>query len=162
MRRIVIVGIVAAFVIGIAATAMAKGHDNGKSYLVRQPGARAVTAEHIDALNACDIDRLMAQYPPSIHIILPDGGQAVGRAEVLELFEGFCADPADGGLNGLQFTEIESWKVAGTINMQWKADADFLCEPYFGADAYETRWGLMAAQVTTFDGSKLKIVGVDC
>ena len=119
MRRIVIVGIVAAFVLGIAATAMAKGHDNGKSYLVRQPGARAVTAEHIDALNACDIDRLMAQYPPSIHIILPDGGQAVGRAEVLALFEGFCSDPADGGLNGLQFTEIESWKVAGTINMQW-------------------------------------------
>ena len=36
------------------------------------------------------------------------------------------------------------------------ATADFLAEPYHGADAYVTRDGLMSAQVTTFDASELK------
>jgi hypothetical protein len=41
--------------------------------------------------------------------------------------------------------------------VQWRADAPFLAEPYRGADAYETKDGLMAAQVTTFDASALKM-----
>jgi hypothetical protein len=56
---------------------------------------------------------------------------------------------------------VDSWVVYGTINMQWEANADFLCEPYLGADAYETRSGLMAAQVTTFDGAGLVTVDED-
>jgi hypothetical protein len=35
--------------------------------------------------------------------------------------------------------------------VQWRTDADVLREPYRGADAYVTRNGLMAAQVSTFD-----------
>ena len=31
------------------------------------------------------------------------------------------------------------------------ANAPFLAEPYYGADAYVTKNGLMGAQVTTFD-----------
>jgi len=38
----------------------------------------------------------------------------------------------------------------------WHADADFLTETYKGSDAYVTKDGLMYAQVTTFDGSRLK------
>jgi hypothetical protein len=161
MRRTIVLAIAAMLVVGVAATAYA-GKGNTKPDLDRLPTPRAVVDEHIDALNNCDVDRLMAQYPKSIHIILPDGGQAVGRDEVLALFEGFCLPFEEGGLNGLQFSEIESWKIHKTINMQWMANADFLCEPYYGADAYETRSGLMAAQVTTFDGTKLKFVGTDC
>lgn len=35
-------------------------------------------------------------------------------------------------------------------------EADLLSQPYRGSDACATRDGLMAARVTTFDGSKLK------
>ena len=35
--------------------------------LKRQPTPEAVVAEHLAALNACDWNRLMAQYPPSVH-----------------------------------------------------------------------------------------------
>ena len=155
MKRTLVIALVVIVVAGVAVAAYAK------PLLDRQPGAWAVTYEHIDALNNCDVDRLMAQYPESIHIILPDGGQAVGRDEVLTLFEGFCMDFADGGLNGLQFSQVEAWQVGKTINMQWEATAEFLCEPYYGADAYETHAGLMVAQVTTFDGTKLPTVGSD-
>jgi hypothetical protein len=41
--------------------------------------------------------------------------------------------------------------------VQWRAEASFLAEPYRGADAYEMHDGLMAAQVTTFDQSELKM-----
>jgi len=36
------------------------------------------------------------------------------------------------------------------------AEADFLAEPYLGADAYFTKDGFMYAQVTTFNDSELK------
>ncbi len=124
--------------------------------LVPQADPQKVVDEHLDALNACDWNRLMAQYPDDVHIILPDGGEAVGREAVGKLFAGFCKSKADGGLKGLKFTTLSTFTVGGTLNVQWVADADFLAEPYKGADAYVTRDGLMAAQVTTFDGSKLK------
>jgi hypothetical protein len=36
------------------------------------------------------------------------------------------------------------------------ANAPFLAVPYYGADAYVTKNGLMGAQVTTFDGAELQ------
>ena len=143
MRRALIFAVIVAAVLALATVAVAK------TPFDRQPTPEAVTYEHIDALNACDVDRLMAQYPESIHIILPGGVTVEGREAVLELFEGFCL-PFPDGLAGLQFTEVEHWKVHKTINMQWSADACFLSDSYLGADAYETWSGLMAAQVTTF------------
>jgi hypothetical protein len=113
-----------------------------------------VVAEHIDALNNCDADRLMAQYPETIEILLPGGATVAGRDDVRGLFEGFCL-PYPDGLNGLTFTEISSGTVHKTLNVQWSAEACFLAEPYLGTDAYETWSGLMAAQVTTFDGAEL-------
>jgi SnoaL-like domain len=123
--------------------------------LKKQPTAQKVIDEHLDALNKCDWNRLMAQYPNDVEIHLPDGVVVKGRTKVGELFAGFCKKRPD-GLNGLKFTTESSFKVGNTLNVMWRAEADFLMEPYKGSDAYVTRDGLMAAQVTTFDGSKLK------
>jgi len=150
MRRLFVLGMAMVLAIATAAGAVAKTEQ------VRQPTPAAVVAEHLDALNACDVDRLMAQYPDEIKILLPGGVTVEGRDDVRALFEGFC-QPFPAGLAGLQFTELSSSKVQKTVNAQWKAEACFLAEPYLGADAYETWSGLMAAQVTTFDGAELKI-----
>ena len=124
--------------------------------LAPQPSPQQVVDEHLDALNKCDWNRLMAQYPPEVLIVVADGASFRGREAVGELFAGFCKSNADGGLNGLQFTTLSTFTVEGTLNVIWEADAEFLDEPYKGADAYVTKDGFMYAQVTTFDGSKLK------
>ncbi len=121
-----------------------------------QPGAQLVVDEHVDALNACDWGRLMAQYPPEIEIHLPDGIVIKGREKIGELFTGFCKTRETGGLKGLTFTAEHTFTVGDTLNVQWRAEADFLAEPYLGSDAYVTKDGLMYAQVTTFNGADLK------
>ena len=123
--------------------------------LKRQGSAKAVVAEHLAALNACDWKRLMAQYPPSVHFFLPAGMVVVGRKAVGQLFLGFCKSRAQGGNKGLIFTPQHSFQVGNTISIQWSADASFLTRPYLGADAYITKGGLMYAQVTTFGAPPL-------
>jgi hypothetical protein len=123
--------------------------------LKRQGSAEAVVAEHLAALNACDWNRLMAQYPPDVHFFLPGGLVVVGREAVGQLFTGFCKDRSEGGNNGLIFTPQQTFQVNQTISVQWSADASFLTEPYLGADAYITKGGLMYAQVTTFGAPPL-------
>ena len=124
--------------------------------LVRQPTPEAVVAEHVDALNTCNVDRLMAQYPKTIAILFPGGVTVEGRDDVRALFQGFCQPFGAGGLNGIQFTAIKSWTIGKTVNVQWVATAPFLSAPYYGADAYVTNKGLLAAQVTTFDATELQ------
>lgn len=140
--------------LSIAATSFAA--DNQALPPIRkQPTPEKVLAEHLDALNQCDWNRLVAQYPEDAEIHLPDGVMLKGRQKVGDLFNGFCKDRPN-GLRGLKFTVQTSFKVGNTFNVMWKADAPFLAEPYIGSDAYVTRNGMMAAMVTTFDGSKLK------
>jgi hypothetical protein len=128
--------------------------------LKRQATPKAVVDEHLDALNRCDWTRLMAQYPPDVEIFLPGGQVVRGRRAVGDLFEGFVKPFKDGGLCGLKF-ESELVSIVGdTVNVQWRANADFLAAPYLGADAYVTQDGLMRAQVSTFDGNQLKKKGV--
>jgi hypothetical protein len=115
-------------------------------------------AEHVDALNKCDVDRLMAQYPKSVAILFPGGVTVEGRPDVRSLFEGVCKPPAAGGLNGIQFAAVKSWTVGKTVNVQWVATAPFLAAPYYGADAYVTHDGLLQAQVTTFNAADLQFV----
>jgi hypothetical protein len=98
----------------------------------------------------------MAQYPPDVEFFLPGGQIVKGRREVGELFEGFVKPVKDGGLCGLTFESEHVLIVGDTVNVQWRANADFLAAPYRGADAYVTQDGLMRAQVSTFDGSQLK------
>ena len=169
MRLFLVLAVLAAFAFGVpTAVYSASGHSSGRSHagarhdtlpplppLKRQRNAEAVVAEHLAALNACDWNRLMAQYPPSVHFFLPGGTVVIGREAVGQLFLGFCKSRAEGGNNGLIFTPQVTFKVGNTINTQWSADASFLAQPYLGADAYVTKGGLMYAQVTTFGAPPL-------
>jgi ketosteroid isomerase-like protein len=125
--------------------------------LVLQPNAERVTFEHIDALNACDWDRLMAQYPEEVLFILPNGVWIEGRRAIGDVFEGFCKPRAEGGFQGATFIAEKVKTVGDTVNVSWRVEADWLAEPYKGADAYVTRDGLMYAQVTTFDPADMKL-----
>jgi ketosteroid isomerase-like protein len=122
----------------------------------KQPNAAAVVAEHVDALNNCDLNRIMAQYPDDGEFILPNGIWMKGRNEIVNLFLGFCKDRADGGLKGAKFIAEETNVVGDVINVSWRMEAPYLKEPYKGADAYETKDGLMQTQVTTFELSDMK------
>ena len=145
-----------AFALALTGSSMASAAEPMKlPPLKKQPSVQKVIDEHLDALNKCDWNRLMAQYPKDVEIHLPDGAVIKGREKVGDLFAGFCK-PRPDGLKGLKFTSESSFMVGNTLNVMWRAEADFLAEPYKGSDAYVTRGGLMAAQVTTFDGSKLK------
>src|SRR5258708_7471341 len=126
-------------------------------HLKKQPSAQAVLNEHLDALNHCDWDRIVAQYPDDAQINLPGGAVVKGRAAIGDLFAGFCKDPKDGGLNGINFKVEQSTTIGDTFATQWVATAPFLVEPYKGSDAYITKDGLMQAMVTTFDGAALKM-----
>ena len=144
----------AAVIAGLAVlpfTAAAEGHGNVLPDLVLQPNAELVTFEHLDALNECDWDRLMAQYPEEVLFILPNGVWIEGRAAIGEVFTGFCAPRSEGGFLGATFIAEKVKTVGETVNVSWRVEADWLAEPYKGADAYVTRDGLMYAQVTTFN-----------
>lgn len=118
--------------------------------LRKQPTAKAIVDEHLDALNKGDWNRLMAQYPDDVEIFLPGGVVIRGRQAVADAFAGMVKPFKDGGIFGVTFTAEHEFTVGDTVNVQWKADADFLKEPYRGADAYVTRDGLLVAQVSTF------------
>ena len=124
--------------------------------LVRERTPEAVLAQHLDALNACDWVGLMQQYPDTYELRLPGGTVVKGRTEAAATFGGFVQPPSAGGLCGITFSEISHQTTGGTIAVTWKADAPFLAEPYYGADAYITDDGLMVSMVSTFDGAQLK------
>ena len=54
--------------------------------LKKQPSPQAVIDEHMDALNKCDWNRIMAQYPPDYQLNLPDGVVVKGQEEASKLF----------------------------------------------------------------------------
>jgi SnoaL-like domain len=125
--------------------------------LKRQSTPQAVIDEHMDALNKCDWNRIMAQYPPDYQLNLPDGVVVKGREEAGKLFANFVKPVDQGGLCGMKFTPEQTFVVGETLNVQWKAESEFLAEPYKGSDAYETHDGLIAAMVSTFKGADLKV-----
>jgi hypothetical protein len=154
MKIVLPISVVLAAVIGgaFAAHAEMKLPD-----LKKQPTAQAVLDEHLAALNKCDWNRLMAQYPDDAQINLPNGAIVKGRPAIGDLFAGFCKDPKDGGLIGIHFSAEHSVAIGDTLATQWVATAPFLAEPYRGSDAYITKDGYMQAMVTTFDGGALKM-----
>ena len=141
--------VVAAPVIAVAQSALPE--------IKRQATAQAVLDEHMDALNHCDWNRIVAQYPDNAQINLPGGAVVAGRKAIGEMFVGFCKESKDGGLKGINFKVEHSTTIGDTFATQWVATADFLVEPYRGSDAYITKNGLMQAMVTTFDGGALKM-----
>ncbi|MEL7105679.1 MAG: nuclear transport factor 2 family protein [Pseudomonadota bacterium] len=136
--------------------AVADGHARALPPLVMQPNAEMVTFEHLDALNECDWDRLMAQYPEEVLFVLPNGVWVEGRAAIGDVFTGFCTPRSEGGFLGATFIAEKVKTVGDTVNVSWRLEADWLAEPYKGGDAYVTRDGLMYAQVTTFDPADMK------
>ena len=98
----------------------------------------------------------MAQYPDDVEIFLPAGVVIRGRQAVADAFGGMVKPFTDGGIFGVTFTPEHVFTVGDTVNVQWKADAGFLKEPYRGADAYVTRDGLLVAQVSTFQRDQFK------
>ena len=109
------------------------------------------------AFSACDWNRLLAQFPPDAEFFAPNGAVVRGREALGNMYTQVVKPPSQGGTCGLKVTPEHIFVVGDTVNVQWRADAPFLSEPYRGADAYETHDGLMAAQVTTFDQGALKM-----
>ncbi len=124
---------------------------------VKQATPEKVVAEHLAAFSTCDWKRLMAQFPDDVEFFGPNGQVVKGRQALGEMFAKVVKPPSEGGTCGLKVTAEHTFVVGDVVNVQWRADAPFLAEPYRGADAYETKDGLMAAQVTTFDGAALKM-----
>jgi hypothetical protein len=138
-------------------TSVCSAEDMKLPPLKKQPTPQAVVDEHVDALNHCDWNRLMAQYPADYQLNLPDGTVVKGREAAAKIFADFVKPHEQGGLCGIKFTAEQTMVVGETLNIQWKAEADFLAEPYKGSDAYETHDGLMVAMVSTFKGADLKM-----
>jgi hypothetical protein len=156
MRKALVAGIV---IVAAACGSDADGQGGTATLpaIQRQATPQAVVDEHLDAINKCDWNRLMAQYPDNVEFFLPRGEVVRGRQAVGDLFRDFVKPAKDGGLCGLNFVTEHAFTVDGTINVQWVANADFLAEPYKGADAYVTKDGLMWAQVTTFRADEIKM-----
>lgn len=123
----------------------------------RQSSPQKVVEEHLAAFSSCDWNRLLAGFAEDAEFFAPNGSVVRGRKALGEMYRQVVKPPSEGGTCGLKVTSEHVFVVGETVNVQWRADAPFLAEPYRGADAYETHDGLMAAQVTTFDGAALKM-----
>jgi hypothetical protein len=96
--------------------------------LKRQPTPQAVLDEHLDALNKCDWNRIMAQFPDDVEFMLPNGAWIKGRTAVGNMFVGFCKDHKDGGFRGATFLPEESASVGDTIGEQRQSPVTSLCD----------------------------------
>ncbi len=123
----------------------------------RQATPEKVIAEHIAALNACDWNRMMAQYADNIEFLSKDGNVVKGRAAIGKMFQGALASPAKGGQCGMKLIPEHAVVVDGTVNVVWRAEAPFFAEPYKGSEAFETKDGLLVLQVTTWDPAAIKM-----
>jgi len=119
--------------------------------LVAQPSAAAVYEEHIRALNAAEWEGQLQQFPNHGEIHLKGGQVLRGRQAISEFIAGGVRPRAEGGVEGLTFTEESRLAVGDTLVVHWVADAEWLAEPYQGSDAYVTDGQYMVAMVTTFD-----------
>jgi hypothetical protein len=153
-RCLLLAGTAAAFSCGLIMHAQTRRQLPAEK---RQPTPEKVVQEHLAAFSSCDWRRLMAQFPENVEFFGPNGQVVRGRQALGEMFTQVVKSPSQGGTCGLKVTPEHTFVVGETINVQWRADAPFLSEPYRGADAYETHDGLMAAQVTTFDAKQLKM-----
>lgn len=122
-----------------------------------QPTPEKVIEEHIAALNACDWNRMMVQYDDDIEFWSKDGGRVAGRAAIGDMFRKALQPPSGGGQCGMTMKVERMVRVGDTVNVMWRMEAPFFAEPYRGAEAFETRNGLLVLQVTTFDPSAIKM-----
>lgn len=123
----------------------------------RQLTPEKVIAEHIAALNACDWNRMMAQYDDDIEFLSKDGGIVKGRQAIGQMFKKALQLPAGGGQCGMKLIPEHTVVVGDTVNVVWRVEAPFFAAPYRGSEAFETRNGLLVLQVTTWDPSAIKM-----
>ncbi len=103
--------------IGVALIALPIGSSNVLAEdlklppLKKQATPQAVIDEHFDALNKCDWNRIMAQYPSDYQLHLPDGTVVKGREEAGKLFANFVKPHDQGGLCGMKFTPEQTFVV---------------------------------------------------
>src|SRR3982750_2388060 len=115
MKRILCITVVGLGLTALVDRASAKDTKPVMPPLMTQPNAEMVAFEHIDALNKCDWNRLMAQYPEEILFILPNGTWVEGRTKIGGLFAGFCKDRKDGGFKGAIFIAEKVKTVGDTV-----------------------------------------------
>jgi hypothetical protein len=123
----------------------------------RQPTPEKVIAEHIAALNACDWNRMLAQYDDDVQFWSKDGGVVKGREAIGQMFKKALQPPSGGGQCGMKLIPEQTVVVGDTVNVIWRVEAPFFAAPYRGAEAFETRNGLLVMQVTTWDPNAIKM-----
>src|ERR1700744_1098026 len=101
--------------------------------LKRQPTPAKVVEEHMAAFSNCDWPRLMAQFPENVEFFGPNSQVVRGRAALGRIFAHIVKTPAEDCSCGLKITAGHVFAVGNTINVQWRAEAPFLKEPYRGA-----------------------------
>ena len=111
--------------------------------------------EHIAALSACDADALVAGYTADATVFFPDGVVVEGEKALQKLYDGFVKSPDEEGLCGLKAKPVLEWASGGTSFVKFKVTAPFLAKPYFSTDGYVFKGGKIAAEMSTFDASKL-------
>jgi hypothetical protein len=116
--------------------------------------ARLVQA-HGAALAACDADALVAGYTQDATLFFPDGVVVEGRAALQTLYDGFVKSHDQGGLCGLTATPVQTWTKGKTTFVKFSVTAPFLAKTYFSTDGYVFEHGKIAAEMSTFDASKL-------
>lgn len=123
-----------------------------------QPTPEKVVAEHTAAVNACDWNRVMAQYDDDMVFLRKDGNVVRGRAAIGKMFQQSLKDPSEGGQCGRKLTPEHIYVVGNTVNVVWRVEAPFFEGTYYASEAFETKNGLLAAQVSTWDlnGVKMK------
>ncbi|GAB0489368.1 hypothetical protein MMPV_000586 [Pyropia vietnamensis] len=114
-----------------------------------------VVGEHIDALNRCDLRRLMAQHPPTVHFFLPNGHEARGRAAVEEVYKGLCDRRGRQPVAPFHIKLLSSHRLGSTLFVRWRFTSRALTRPYDGASAFGTAGRHLVREVATFDGSAL-------
>jgi uncharacterized iron-regulated protein len=119
-----------------------------------QSHAKLVKA-HGAALAACDANALVAGYTKDATLFFPDGVIVQGRAALQKLYDGFVKSPEEEGLCGLKATPVKAWDSGETSFVKFRVTAPFLAKPYFSTDGYVFEHGKIAAEMSTFDASKL-------
>jgi hypothetical protein len=119
-----------------------------------QSNAKLVRA-HIAALAACDANALVAGYTNDATVFFPDGVIVQGHAALQKLYEGFVKSPEEEGLCGLRAKPMKTWTSGRTSFVKFKVTAPFLAKPYFSTDGYVFEKGKIAAEMSTFDATKL-------
>jgi uncharacterized iron-regulated protein len=127
---------------------------SGAGASVQSSHAKLVKA-HIAALAACDANALVAGYTNDATLFFPDGVIVQGRAALQKLYDGFVKSPEEEGLCGLKATPLKAWDSKETSFVKFKVTAPFLTKPYFSTDGYVFEHGKIAAEMSTFDASKL-------